>query len=166
MTEQSERREQIKLLLEYVKVAVSLIGVAGLFFVAMQWRTSNRVADETARVNDLGAYRAMTVEWSQHLRSFVDRPELRPYFHDGKPLEPSDPNRNLVLALADMRLDVMDAVLTYASGTRFGHNVEPWRNTFADAFRNSPVLCARQAETKSFYGLVNTVAAAACPQPR
>jgi hypothetical protein len=166
MTEESEHREQLKLKLEYVKVAISLIGVAGLFFVALQWRTSNRVADQAADVADFNAYRAMTAEWSRHLETFVERPELRPYFADRKEIGPADPNRNAVLAIADVRLDVMDAVLTYAAASRFKDDVQPWRNTFADGFRQSAVLCARQAETKSFYGLVNNVAAAACVQPR
>jgi hypothetical protein len=56
-----------------------------------------------------------------------------------------------VLALADVRLDVMDAVLTYSALSGRSHEIAGWKNAFASAFRKSPVLCARLNETGSSY---------------
>ena len=72
-----------------------------------------------------------------------------PYFESGKELRKDDPNRNLVLAVADIRLDVMDAILTFAAIQPFEGGIMGWQNTFARAFRTSPVLCARLAETQA-----------------
>lgn len=86
-----------------------------------------------------------------HLKTFVQHPQLRPYFEEIKEFETDDKHRQLVLALADVRLDVMDAVLTYAAMSGQGNAITGWKNAFANAFRNSTILCARLKETESSY---------------
>ncbi|WP_322886018.1 hypothetical protein U8C32_29315 (plasmid) [Sinorhizobium medicae] len=100
MSDRSERREEVKLLLEYVKLALSIM--------------------------------------------------------------PGDKDTNVVLALADVRLDIMDAVLTYAAVRDIQPDIQGWKNTFATAFRNSSVMCARVAEERSNYGQIVPLAELAC----
>ena len=88
----------------------------------------------------------MATEWREHLKLFVEKPELRPYFEDKKPLNPNDAHAQAILATADMRLDVADAILTYAAQRGAYNQITGWKNTFASAFRSSPVLCARLHE--------------------
>jgi hypothetical protein len=47
MGDRSERREEIKLILEYVKIAVSVLGISAVVLAAVQWRMTNVVAKET-----------------------------------------------------------------------------------------------------------------------
>jgi len=79
-----------------------------------------------------------------------------------KELTGGDPNAQAVLVLADVRLDVIDAVLTYATMRGNADEIGGWKNTFADAFRASPVLCQRLSDTYSNYGLIVPIGRAAC----
>src|SRR6266702_523683 len=106
LTTKAERREEIKLKLEYAKLAISVVGVGALFFAALQWFAANQVAQETV-------YQRMASTWTDHLRILVEKPELRPYFQENKELVADDHERQEVLAYADLRLDVMDAILSY-----------------------------------------------------
>jgi hypothetical protein len=156
MSDRSERREEIKLVIEYVKLALSVAGVFAIVLAVLQWRTANLAAKEAI-------YERMTTEWRDHLKSFVENHELRPYFEESKQLGPNDQNAQAVLALADVRLDTADAILTYAALHAFSGEIGGWRRTFAHAFQTSPTLCARLKQTRSNYGLLLPVADEACP---
>jgi hypothetical protein len=47
MNSRAERREEIKLMLEYAKVVFSVVGVATIIFAGLQWKAANNVADTT-----------------------------------------------------------------------------------------------------------------------
>ena len=66
-----------------------------------------------------------------------------------KEFEADDKYRQSVFALADVRLDVIDAVLTYAALSGQSNQITGWKNAFASAFRKSTILCARLNETDS-----------------
>jgi hypothetical protein len=104
----AERREEIKLRLEYLKVVISLGVIGTLLFAGLQWRMANQAALQTN-------YQRIVSEWRNHLSTFVEKPLLRPYFEGRKKLTDDDPNREAVLALVDVRLDVIDGILTYAA---------------------------------------------------
>lgn len=143
--DRAERREEIRLRIEYLKVFASLGVIITLVFAGLQWRIANQVANETA-------YHRITNEWRDHLRTFVERPELRPYFEGGKELSGEDPNAERVFALADVRLDVMDAILTYAWFRGASAEIQGWRNTISSAFRTSPTLCDRLRDVEQNFG--------------
>ena len=88
----AERREEIKLRLEYLKVVISLGVIGTLLFAGLQWRMANQAALQT---ND----QRIVSEWRNHLATFVEKPLLRPYFEGRKKLTDDDPNREAVLAL-------------------------------------------------------------------
>ena len=155
MNIRAERREEIKLMLEYVKLALSLGGVVALLIAVAEWRMANLAATETV-------YQRMTTEWRDHLKSFIDKPKLRSYFEERKQLTSNDEDAQAVLALADVRLDTADAILSYAAFHGSTDEIGGWKNTFSHAFQTSPVLCARYNETKNNYGLIIPIAVAAC----
>ena len=155
----AERREEIKLVLEYSKMLASIVGVMTIIFVGLQFRQANKIADETT-------YQRMTTEWRDHLKTFVEKPDLRAYFEEGKPLAPDDPNKQTVLALVDIRLDVSDAILSYAHFRGLVGTTHGWRNTFARAFGSSPILCQRLHETRNNYDLIIPIADKACQVSR
>ena len=131
----AERREEIKLRLEYLKVVISLGVIGTLLFAGLQWRMANQAALQTN-------YQRIVFEWRNHLATFVEKPLLRPYFEGRKKLTDDDPNREAVLALVDVRLDVIDGILTYAALRGESDVVGGWKDTFSAAFRTSPALCA------------------------
>ncbi len=115
MTERAERREEMKLVVEYVKLGISFAVVLSVVFAGLQWSSAIEASRRANLVANLALYQRMTSEWRDHLKTFVERPNLRPYFEEMKEFETDDKQRQVVLALADVRLDVMDAVLTYAA---------------------------------------------------
>lgn len=149
----AERREEIKLRLEYAKLASSIAVVGTVLFAGLQWRIANQNAEQASLMADHTVYSRMTGEWREHLRLFVEKPHLRPYFEGGKELTDGDPNREIVLAVADIRLDVMDAVLTYVDLRGMLADLEGWIQTFARAFQTSPAMCVRFRETASNWGM-------------
>lgn len=155
MTDRSERREDIKLYLEFAKLATSGLGLIVIALAVLQWQTANTNALQTV-------YQRMTNEWRAHLTMFVERPNLRPYFADSAVLPVADADRQSVLAMADVRLDVMDATLTYARIQGLSKEIAGWENTFSAAFRQSVVLCDRLRATQTEYGLIVPIADKSC----
>jgi hypothetical protein len=55
----SDRREKIKLIIEYIELAISLSAIVAVAFAAVQWRDSNKITEEKI-------YQKMTTEWRSH----------------------------------------------------------------------------------------------------
>lgn len=92
---------------------------------------------------------------------FVDHPRLRPYFYDGKPLEESDPDFQLVETLAEMFLDFIDSFedppIKMLNGMeKDGKNWVLWKKYFTDTFSSSPVLCRLATEEQDWYAVCFT----------
>jgi hypothetical protein len=155
MNDRAERREEIKLKLEYAKMIVSVAGIVTILFAGLQWAASNRTNTEAV-------YQRMASAWTDHLKTFIDKPALRPYFEGGKALGLGDGNEDIVFAIADVRLDVADAILTYAALHGYSDQIGGWKRTFADAFRTSPVMCSRIQQVRKNFGLVVPIAIEAC----
>jgi len=156
-----EHREEMKLVIEYFRLAASFALLISVLFAGLQWSNANAAARRANQVATLALYERMTNEWRDHLKTFVERPHLRPYFEEMKEFETDDKYRQSVLALADIRLDVMDAVLTYAAMSGRGNAITGWKNAFANAFRKSSILCARLKQTESSYANAEILSVAA-----
>jgi hypothetical protein len=167
MTERAERREELKLVVEYIKLAASVAVAFSVLFAGLQWSSANEAARKANVAAHLALYQRMTNEWRDHLKTFVEHPYLRPYFEEMKELKAGDEHRQRVLALADVRLDVMDAVLSYAAMSGLSDAIAGWKNAFSNAFRTSTVLCARLKETESSYpnAQILSVAASCAAKP-
>ncbi len=89
-------------------------------------------------------------------RLFVDKPHLRPYFYDSKPVDGSDPNYNAVLAVCELYLDFFDAfqddyVFELPDMDKNGKNRLLWEQYFKDMFSSSPALCSYAKGKESWY---------------
>ena len=140
MTERTERREEIKLVLEYFKLATSFATVFVVLLAGLQWRLANEAADSANRVATLALFQRMTNDWRDHLKVFVEKPYLRPYFEENKEFAPDDEHKQQVLALADVRLDVMDAVLTYAAISGYVDTITGWEKCVCAWLQDQPYL--------------------------
>jgi hypothetical protein len=69
---------------------------------------------------------------------FVDRPELRPYFYEGKPMPTDERERASVDATSEMLADLAESAI--ACGPGLGPLAVDWNKYFAFIYRNSPAL--------------------------
>jgi hypothetical protein len=65
----ADRREEIKLRLEYIKLVVSAFGAASILFAALQWTASNQAADHAV-------YQRMSANWTSNLETFIKIPRV------------------------------------------------------------------------------------------
>jgi hypothetical protein len=82
---------------------------------------------------------------------FVDRPELRPYFYEDKPLPKDEHERARLDAASEMLADLAESVIACGPGSVLdrswiGPGLGPmaidWNEYFAFLFQNSPALRA------------------------
>jgi hypothetical protein len=128
--------------IDWFSRATSLLGpgvsIASIGAVAISFYTLKQ-ADTSARLSRaLSAYQEMVSRSEDVDRAFVEHPVMRPYFRDRKPLSHPDEDYNLAAAIADMKLNAFDALLEFPDLMGFGSQVESWRNSVRDAFRDSP----------------------------
>lgn len=84
MTERAERREEMKLVMEYIKLGISFAVVLSVVFAGLQWSSANEAAKRANLLAGLAFNQRMTNEWRDHLKTFVQHPQLRPYFEEMK----------------------------------------------------------------------------------
>ncbi|MEU4568282.1 hypothetical protein [Micromonospora sp. NPDC023956] len=91
-------------------------------------------------------------------KTFVEYPEMRPYFYEGKPVAVDDPNRQRVKAMAEMVLDAFEWIWL----RRRSLNAEGewgWRAYIIDTFSSSPALQQHYARSDSWYpGITRLIA--------
>ena len=133
---------------ETLSLLLSLLGLMSIGILAYQTRQSSRALESTAE---------QTIQ-SQQLeldKIFIENSSLRPYFDSGKDLGERDPNRDKVLALADLQIDFFGSVLTQTANIpALQHDTAEWRaweNYIHSTFSASPVMCQRLASTKDWY---------------
>ncbi|MEX0284077.1 MAG: hypothetical protein AB3N23_05655 [Paracoccaceae bacterium] len=145
-----------KFRLQVFQTLLSVVGLIALLLAFAQWRAS-------VRRDNLNTYVLLAQGWNNHLMTFVEKPDLRPYFKDGLDVSADDPLAQRVLAVAEVRLDLMDGLLTYISQQGWTPDeTSGWQNTFRDAFASSPALCRVHAGSTSSYGLINPLARSQC----
>lgn len=151
-----ERMERSRLRLQIVQTIASLVSMIAIVIAYVQFQESERREEQ-------GVYRTISADWNEHLGLFVEKPGLRPYFFDGKPVGPGDPNADAVFALAAVRIDLMDSILAHMHARRWPDaETAGWREEFKDAFASSPAMCAQIARTSAHFGLVRDSANAGC----
>ena len=151
-----EKRENIKLYIEVSKLIVQILGSIAIVIAFMVYRDSINKGDQDT-------YRFISTDLNDHLKIFVDHPELRPYFFDGEVLPKVGPVRLLVESVADVRLDKMDAILTYFKRRGASDkDIEGWTTTFQNAFKQSPALCDAIRGVEANYGYIVPIAKQSC----
>ena len=84
---------------------------------------------------------------------FVNSPELRPYFYEGKMLEPNDPLKHKVHATSEYVLDFFDSLESQLKKypNLWIHEKREWEANIIDQFAWSPELCRYLDATKNWY---------------
>ena len=129
---------------EVQQTIVPIIGffliIASLFFADMQIKayidTLNLQANQDLMSNLLDVDQV-----------FIDNPDLRPYFFDGKKISPTDRNYNKVLAIADYEIDFFGSVLNEVSYSQSyaseKETRQSWDQYMHTSFKESPIMCQR-----------------------
>ena len=83
-------------------------------------------------------------------KAFIEKPYLRPYFYDGKTIDPGDKTYPDAVAMAEFTLDTLQAFLEHRMGSGAAIH-EGWTNYMYDAFDRSPLLRNYIKERKRWY---------------
>ncbi len=158
MPAQSENIWQrlIKPGVDLLTLAVSLMGLISIWIAISELRANEQTTS-------IGAYQAIEELSLESDKLLVEYPALFQYFKLGKQLEITAPEYNQVIALADARIGIVDAALTYAAVGHIENSIEDWKRKFAHDFKISRVMCDRLASTRDEYSiLVVDLGEAAC----
>ncbi len=177
----------------FAVVAIALIGIAAcvitlIFNVASAHRDDQRARDLSAHDDQLGLYDAARALLISLEATFIDRPQLQPFFWEGKPVDSTtdetlartvvavaaqrvDAYQNLYVDLVNMKTAPDDGkfVQRQPDGPK-GVNDDwlAWSETIEIQFRQSPAMCmvVTDQDSKKTYGagFINALAAAhLCP---
>lgn len=101
--------------------------------VASQTKISNALAGTTALVETAAALREIVT-------LFIDRPDLRSYFYDGKALPRWEAQRNRVLSVAEMFGDALEDGLIVTRLVSAAESQDDWMGYCRDMLRSGPAL--------------------------
>jgi hypothetical protein len=89
-------------------------------------------------------------------RVFITYPELRPYFYEGRVIEPNDVHYHRAAAVAELILDIfwsMSATTERLLPYEFSPDGQRlWEDYLADSFSQSPILVQTLTEHQAWYG--------------
>ncbi|RLK25185.1 hypothetical protein DER29_3171 [Micromonospora sp. M71_S20] len=91
-------------------------------------------------------------------KTFLEYPEIRPYFYDGKPVGDDEPDRHRIRAAAELILDTFEWIW-YRRKDLNAKGEEGWRAYIVDTFSSSPALQHHYASSASWYpGITRLIA--------
>lgn len=102
------------------QLASALISLVGFYFVWTQIKQTNKNLRQS---NHTAIYSINT----EIYKFFAEHSELRPYFHEQKPLTKDDVNRNKVFSLSELLADFFEYILVEKDSLA-PEIQEPWRN--------------------------------------
>jgi hypothetical protein len=102
LAQANDQREDLKLKLAFANFIVSLGIIASVIFAGLQWRENSKVAQENSKVANEASYQRIVDLWHDHIKVFIEKPKLRPYFEEGIKMAENDPDAQTILAIADV----------------------------------------------------------------
>ena len=141
---------------EVLNVVFSVLGLLSLYFLLEQTRGTFVQAQHLARSVESGAYQSITSELLELHKLYLEHPELRPYFRDGRDIRPDDPNYEQALVLAEFQLDFFDSFWVQSEQMpnilgREGPDWLSWVTYMRDSFALSPIMCRHLDSIKAWY---------------
>jgi putative addiction module component (TIGR02574 family) len=124
------RFETLSLLLSALSLIISAVGFS---FVWLQLDSANKSLKT-------GIYANMSNWTFDQDKTFLEHPDLRPYFFDGKDMDPGDPRYLKAESIAELLLDNFDSELEFGPYFPGGAPHQSWTNFMHDSFDNSPIL--------------------------
>lgn len=126
-----------------VAIVALVLEIGGFIFVIVTLHQNTKALQRTVYVN--ASFWVIDLD-----KSFIQKPELRPYFYDNVPVKPGDKHYAEAVIMAELVVDTMDAFLEHRLGT--GQNVhEGWINWMKEMLNQSPILRTYMAEHDSWY---------------
>jgi hypothetical protein len=126
-------------LAQWLEVTQSVVAIVGLpiltLTLLMIWRQA-KYAHHTAMSQ---VYQNTAAGFATVQRYFMDHPEYRPYFYDGKSVDVVDPEYERVSAIAEF---VLHAVHNLTIHRRYMKEYpwDVWERSLRDIYNNSPIL--------------------------
>lgn len=134
-----------------MSVSDVLAGVAIVISLLYSYRLSRRTHDISIYYGVIGMFRELD-------KTFVEYPEIRPYFYEGKSLEADDPNLHRVRAVAELVLDAFEWIWHRKEELNTDDETG-WMNYIADTYFSSPALQQHYASVASWYpGITRLIA--------
>ena len=118
-------------------VVINGLAFVGVIVSLLLLRAQGQAAREATLVV---AYQNMTAQMAEMQRFFVEHLDLRAYFYDGKTLPADEHDRDRVLAVAEMYVNMMDAVLTQLPALDRPGTVADWEGYFRGIYETSPAI--------------------------
>ena len=116
---------------------------ASLFSAIYSYRLSRQAHQVSTYYGAVGLFRELD-------RTFVEYPEIRPYFYDGKNVDDDDPNRHRVQAVAELVLDAFEWIWHRQRNLKAGGE-GGWRAYIVETFSSSPALQQHYVKSTSWY---------------
>jgi hypothetical protein len=122
--------------------ALAALASAGLTYSQLQLST-----DATR----LAAYQQTIANSIEFDKAMADRPNLRPYFKEGKPIAKDNGDYNEAALIAELQLDIIDSIIAYPILFAKQSETSTWDVTYHRAFRESPIMCEFLQERREQY---------------
>jgi len=138
---------------EFLSLIISIAGflsvLVTLFILVRQTKAMTDQSKYLANALASSVYQTVTNTSFALDTMFMEHPELRPYFFDGKEIDEKDSNYEIVSAAAEFHLDYFISLLVQIKyfPERFGA-VQAY---ILDEFAQSPMLCRYLEKRKAWY---------------
>jgi hypothetical protein len=135
-----------------ISAAAVLISALGFTAVIVSIRTAQEEmgyvgAQTSLQIRDRSLANVLALD-----RVFLEHPELRPYFYNGKDLDETDPLYPQVEAVAEMHLDVFDYNLNYRIlFPQQYHHPEAEESFIREMLASSPVMRRRLIKKREWF---------------
>jgi hypothetical protein len=133
--------------LKKIALFIQVLGILAVFVgLVMNSKAINNSATATKN-STLSSLSAWSLELN---KQFVQYPDMRPYFNEGKDLDEKDPRYERAMALAAMHADLIDSMFsTEGFPPHDGWNL--WTKTL---LQRSPILSRYLRENKQYYPIL------------
>ena len=118
-------------------VIVNALAFVGVIVSLLLLRAQGLAARDATLVV---VYQNMTAQMADMDRFLLEHLDLRPYFFDGKEPPRAEDERNRVLAVAEMYVNLMDNVLTQSPVLNRAGITADWEAYFRGVYETSPVI--------------------------
>ncbi len=141
---QGSRTSRIKFGLEIATLLTAATALASVIL-------THRQLGLTQRQLELLAYQQIISNGVEFDKVLIEHPELRPYFKEGKAIGKDDRLYNQAALIAELQLDMIDSIIVFPVSAAGSSHVTTFPETFARAFRESPVMCEFLQERRDEY---------------
>jgi len=117
--------------------------VAAILSAIYSYRLSRRAHHASTYYGAIGLLRELD-------KTFIEYPDTRPYFYDGKPVDGDESSRQRVQAVAELVLDTFEWIW-HRQDVLNAKNEVGWQTYIVDTFSSSPALQEYYASYAPWY---------------